>query len=179
MSKSLIYTGIGSRETPQAVLEVMFNIAMDLAPNWLLRSGHADGADQAFERGCIQGNGQMEIYIPWNGFNSAPNNHPQYIRRKATQELADFSAQFHPAWNKCSDAAKLMHMRNACQILGQDGQTPADLIICWTKDGKRGGGTGQALRIAEHYNIPIFDLALADDHLIQHLCAYMEKLEGK
>lgn len=179
MSKSLIYAGIGSRETPQDVLEVMYNIAVDLAPNWILRSGHAAGADMAFEQGCIAGNGAKEIYLPWHGFNGAPNNHPQYIRPKATQELADFSAQFHPAWDKCSDPVKLMHMRNAYQILGADGESPVDLVICWTKDGKRGGGTGQALRIAEYYNIPIFDLAIADDHFIQRMCAYLEKLEGK
>lgn len=31
------------------------------------------------------------------------------------------------------------------------------LNICWTKNGSGQGGTGQALRIAKAYNIPIFD----------------------
>ena len=35
--------------------------------------------------------------------------------------------------------------------------TPSDFVICWTKGGKGQGGTGQALRLARDYNIPIFD----------------------
>ncbi|NMA16004.1 MAG: hypothetical protein GX935_02005, partial [Erysipelotrichia bacterium] len=30
-------------------------------------------------------------------------------------------------------------------------------IICWTKNGSGSGGTGQAIRIAKAYDIPIFD----------------------
>lgn len=30
--------------------------------------------------------------------------------------------------------------------------------ICVDKDGKANGGTGQAIRIAEYYNIPVFNL---------------------
>ena len=40
---------------------------------------------------------------------------------------------------------------------------------------KRGGGTGQALRIAEHHKIPIFDLALPDTPKL--LCAHVARLE--
>ncbi len=48
--------------------------------------------------------------------------------------------------------------RNCHQVLGCDLRTPSDFIICWTKNGKGLGGTGQALRIAKEYNIPIFDI---------------------
>lgn len=50
------------------------------------------------------------------------------------------------------------------------------MVICWTKEGKRGGGTGQALRIAQHFYIPIFDLALPDAG--EKLCAFVEKVEA-
>jgi hypothetical protein len=42
-------------------------------------------------------------------------------------------------------------------VLGLDLETPSKFIICWTKNGKGQGGTGQALRIAKEYGIPIFD----------------------
>ena len=48
--------------------------------------------------------------------------------------------------------------RNAMQILGRWGDNPVDFVVCWTKDGKASGGTGHALRIAEYYNIPVFNL---------------------
>lgn len=176
MTKTLIYAGIGSRSTPKHIQHQMASIAQQLSPNWVLRSGHAEGADMAFEAGALAGKGAMEIFIPWFGFNGAPQNDPRYIRRTATQELADYSAQFHPAWDRCSDAAKLLHMRNACQILGAEGDNPVDLVICWTEGGLGKGGTGQALRIAEANSIPVFDLAIPSCQQI--LVDYVDTLEN-
>jgi hypothetical protein len=48
--------------------------------------------------------------------------------------------------------------RNAMQILGPKLNHPADLVITWTEMGLRKGGTGQALRIAEEYSVPIINL---------------------
>lgn len=179
MTKTLKYAGIGSRETPHAVLQQMYLIAQQLAPNWLLRSGHADGADTAFELGALDAKGELEIFIPWFGFNGAPMNDKRYIRPRATQELADFAASFHPAWHKCSDPAKLLHMRNVCQVLGEHGDDPVDLLICWTRQGYGNGGSGQAIRIARAYNIPVFDLGTPGGHVQVELCKYVEALEAR
>ena len=49
------YTGVGSRETPSDILEVMESVGYALASQgWTLRSGGAVGADQAFERGMFR-----------------------------------------------------------------------------------------------------------------------------
>lgn len=177
MPKTLIYAGIGSRNTPEEVLLQMSSIAEQLAPKWTLRSGHAAGADNAFEMGAMSGDGAMEVFIPWFGFNGAPFDHPDYIRPKPTQGLADFAAQYHPAWSRCSDAAKLMHMRNACQILGEHGDAPCNLVICWTPKGLGSGGTGQAIRIAQAHNIPVFDLGTPGTHIREELCKFIEWCE--
>lgn len=179
MSKTLIYAGIGSRRTPEIVLAQMFSIAEQLSDSWVLRSGHADGADMSFEQGCISGNGKMEIYVPWFGFNGAPTDHEDYIRPKASKELAEYASRFHPAWDKCSDAAKLLHMRNVCQIIGLDGLTPATMVICYTKGGSGAGGTGQALRIAQAHNIPIFDLGLPGDAIKHQLIEFVNHCQKK
>ena len=64
------YAGIGSRETPAHVLEIMATVANEMATRgWTLRSRRADGADSAFEAGARSVNGPMEIFIPWSGFN--------------------------------------------------------------------------------------------------------------
>ena len=173
----MIYTGIGSRQTPQHILESMFLIGAQLAESgWTLRSGHADGADLAFEEGCLSANGDMEIFVPWYGFNAAPNNDNRYIRPKVTEGLAEFTSQYHPAWEKCSDAVKLLHMRNACQVFGLGGDEPTDLVICWTKDGKDSGGTGTAIRMALAHDIPVFNLNVPG--AAEQLCAYVLNLES-
>lgn len=62
------YTGVGSRETPEPALALIERVAKKLAADrWTLRSGHAPGADQAFERGAAH---RAEIYLPWPDFES-------------------------------------------------------------------------------------------------------------
>lgn len=164
----LIYTGIGSRETPSEVLNAMKDIGNQLAASgWILRSGGADGADSAFEAGVTnwawdnQQGAPTEIYLPWEGFNGRYSTRKGYFVASNDSTYADamdIAKRFHPNWGACSPGAKAMHARNVSQILGQDLNTPTNLVICWTKEGKGGGGTGQALRIAKHYNVPIIDL---------------------
>lgn len=159
----LYYAGIGSRQTPVDVLEEMKSIAYQLAQqNWTLRSGFAGGADMAFTEGADAIDGGMEQYIPWSGFNNAPRNDDRFICLEPSKEQLDIAEYFHPAWNKCSPAAKKLHARNVNQILGKDLDTPSKMVICWTPNGKAGGGTGQAIRIAQYYSVPIFDLALVE-----------------
>ena len=44
------YTGIGSRETPKDIMQLMSKLAYKLASEgYILRSGAAQGADTAFE----------------------------------------------------------------------------------------------------------------------------------
>lgn len=152
------YTGIGSRETPLNILNMMTNIAMLLVKHgFILRSGGADGADSAFENGATN----SEIYLPWKGFNG--NISPLYNISESAMKMA---REYHPSWNSLSTAAKKLMARNCMQILGSDLNTPSQFVICWTKDGCENkatrksstGGTGQAIAIASDYGIPVYNL---------------------
>lgn len=148
------YAGIGSRETPKNAAELMTKVATFLSSiGYTLRSGGADGADSAFELGSTD----SEIYLPWNNFNGKSGivcSHPKAI---------DLAKQFHPRYSSLSDGAKKLMHRNSHQMFGEDMNTPSDFVICWTPAGSGSGGTGQALRIARYYNIPIFDIGSYSD----------------
>jgi len=149
----IYYTGIGSRETPNEILNIFENIGQYLGKNnFILRSGHAEGADQAFERGCDKANGKKEIYLPWKNF--AGSNSNLIVKNGEAFKIAE---QFHTHWNNLKDGAKKLQARNSHQILGKDLNTPSRFVVCWTKNGKDVGGTTQAIRIARHYEIPIFN----------------------
>lgn len=154
-TKIKYYAGIGSRKTPDDILEMMTEIAEGLSRNYILRSGGADGADSAFEKGA----GDKKIsYIPWPGFNGS--------KEKCIAVSSDamrMAGEFHPGWMYLSYGAKKLHARNCYQVLGDDLSTPVDFIICWTPGGEEVGGTAQAIRIAKANRIKIFNLAIEDD----------------
>lgn len=158
----MIYAGIGSRETPPVVLNLMREISCRLtARGWTLRSGGAQGADSAFYEAVAYDSDlpadQIEIYLPWKSFN--PDVQDSHVALyEPTVEAMAVGAYYHPAWVKLSQGAKKLIARNSHQILGRDTETPADVVICWTKDGKLVGGTAQAIRIAEARNIPVYNL---------------------
>lgn len=145
------YAGIGSRETPEDVCAQMSLLAGELSSlGYVLRSGAAPGADRAFESGCT---GPKQIFVPWPGFGQTD--------QPCTEPPAaawDVARQFHPAWDRLSPAAKKLMARNSCQVLGPDMNDPSEFVVCWTRDGKASGGTGQAIRIARAYGIPVFNL---------------------
>lgn len=158
----MIYAGIGSRSTPPEVLAQMVAIGKVAAiDGWLLRSGHADGADQAFEEGCDYAHGEKEIWLPWRGFNGSDSQFVLSTMTDDEQRLRAhaIAADIHPAWNRCSVAARRLHARNVLQILGGDFNTPVDRVICWTPAGAVVGGTATALRLAQQHNIEIVNLA--------------------
>lgn len=150
------YAGIGSRETPPAVQKQMQNIARNLAEqNLTLRSGGAKGADHAFEQGCDFVKGTKEIF-------TAKDDIPEWA--------FEMFRKFHPAPERCSEFVRRLHARNAMILFGKEspglwycgygrGENPiVKFIVCWTPEGKVSGGTGQAMRIAKHYSIPIINL---------------------
>lgn len=173
---NLVYAGIGSRETPPEILNMMNFIGKKLAKHWVLRSGHADGADLAFETGAFIGKGLMEIYIPWAGFNGAPKRDRRFIVPDFTIEAVSMASKFHPAWDCCSIGARKLHTRNLYQVLGEFLDRRATMVVCWTQHGLGTGGTGQAIRIAKANNIPVFDLAIPKKDL--ELARFVEDMEG-
>ena len=154
------YAGIGSRETPEDVLQEMSAIARRLsALGYTLRSGGADGADTYFSTGSHRGCKPV-IYVPWRGFHR-PRSHEKVV---VATELPEWpraealAAKHHPYWEKCSQGARKLLTRNGFQVLGDDLRSPSDFVVCWTKNGGPYGGTGQALRLAAARDVPIFNL---------------------
>ncbi len=146
------YAGIGSRATPTPVLAVFAKIARRLEKRgYTLRSGGATGADTAFEMGVLKAENK-EIYLPWRGFNNSASK----LWNISTRAF-EMAADFHPNWRALKPAGRKFMARNCYQVLGTGLTAPVDFIICWTPNGKVAGGTGQALRIAAEYKIPVIN----------------------
>ena len=151
----MYYAGIGSRNTPKEVLDAFEYLGKELGQRgFILRSGGANGADSAFEKGCDSVGGDKEIYLPWKDFNG--NKSPRYVYQNGI-EAAVLAMEYHPNFQPLKPAAKSLIMRDGYQVLGEDLNTPSDVVICYTEGGAGGGGTGQAIRNAKGHNIKICD----------------------
>lgn len=165
-----LYAGIGSRETPAQALRWMTAIAVQLAETgWKLRSGNAKGADQAFQRGAPLS--RKEVHLPWEGYNNGRSSNPCCLVPTPSPQLVDIAAKHHPAWDKLSNAVKLMMIRNTTIVLGTDLLSPVKMVVCWTPGARLIGGTSHAMRIAHTFEIPVFNLASTEDQA--RLCNYV------
>lgn len=146
---TMTYAGIGSRETPEDILEMMTRIASDLEKKgYILNSGGAKGADSAFEKGV-------------RNF----RNKRIFFADDANNETNAIAKEIHPAPERLGQYAMKLMARNTYQVFGRNLDTPVDFVICWTKDGKEGhgknrpcGGTGQAVEMASLKGIPVINL---------------------
>jgi hypothetical protein len=186
----LHYAGIGSRVTPNDTCRLMSKLSARLERlGFILRSGGAVGADTAFEQG-VSDPGRMKIYRPYDEYGEEDlalmAEHIERYHPKPWVLQGRRSTRSDGSW---SSARRLMG-RNTFQILGtaaeQRARVPvSSFVICWTQDGAElpretgasTGGTGQAIRIAGDYGVPVFNLAR--EGAMERLTAEVLRLTGR
>ena len=189
----MIYTLIGSRETPEEILTILEKFAYKAASlGYIGRSGGAGGADTCLEVGVTSylkdkslsdnyKNDLMEVYLPWKDFNGRVSSEAGYYTLKELpmqHEAYKLAEEIHPAWDRCSQGAKALHARNTMQVLGKDLNSPSRFILCYGKSVTEGsvipkGGTATACRLGEKHEVQIFNLYL-DEHL-QRVTKWLEE----
>ncbi len=166
----LVYAGIGSRATPPSVLEAMTTMAAWLARRgWHLHSGGAAGADSAFAAGVPAQ--RRTLFLPWPGYRGNAGPDCRTLSAERAARCLAIAAALHPAWHRCSPAARKLHARNAAILLGQDADTPVHAVVAFTPEGALTGGTGMGIRIAHDRGIPVLNLGA------MHPRAACERLE--
>lgn len=158
---TMIYAGIGSRETPSNILIVMRKMALLMALDGLtLSTGAAQGADQAFAEGAAMVHGQINLHLPWGSYELdwlRTINAKRFVLRDDDLDAYRTVDHFHPAPHKLTRGARALHARNYNII------KDASFVMCWTPDGRPVGGTAQAIRIALHAHKQIINLGRAED----------------
>ena len=162
------YCGVGSRETDDLGECKITYLASFLNYNgYTLSTGDASkGADLMF---WVVNKTQKFRFGP---FGRKPR--PDTIVVPETNPIhglaAEIAASTHPSWRFLPPWMRELHTRNTFQVLGRDLSEPCEFVLCWTPDGaeraevtsKRTGGTGTAIRIADRFGIPVFNLKNED-----------------
>ncbi len=168
----IYYAGIGSRDTPKGILEIMEQLAFRLGQNnYILRSGGSPGADTAFEVGAKKAETDFKIYLPWSKFQDRIGKNYIDVRNLETFDKAKkIAKENHPQFEELSEGSKKLIIRDTYQVLGKDLNNLSEFVVCWTPDGcithrdrsRKTGGTGQAISIASKRSVPIFNLKLKE-----------------
>lgn len=152
---TMTYAGIGSRKTPQDILNEMTEVAkyLDSTSGYTLNTGttfkgREEGADKAFSDGTKNKN----LFSPDN--------------IKTTDREYSIAKEIHPNWNalinKGIGGAQLM-ARNTNQVFGKNLDTPVDFVLFYAKESNNPlrpeGGTGQAVEMARRKGIPTINMA--------------------
>jgi hypothetical protein len=133
----------------------MTELAKELeSRGYTLRSGGAQGADTAFEKGVSN---KKEIF---------PGG------QKAGERELKIAREIHPnpqALDNSKNPAFVWNLmaRNTNQVFGKNLDVPVDFVIAWTQDALtdytkrsiKSGGTGQAIDMASRKGIPVINLA--------------------
>lgn len=115
---------------------------------FFLRTGDAKGMDTAFWRGA------------------ASDRRLRFRSRDAKPWAFDMVQKYLPddrsGFGNWSPYVQGLMARNMMQVLGDDGNSPSDFLICYTPvlhyHNSECGGTGYAIRCALDHSIPVFNL---------------------
>lgn len=188
----MIYSGVGSRfGVPPKIEILMVDLGAVFAENgFILRSGFAKTSDIAFQEGHEKVRiDNMEIYLPYEGFNRSKTQHLKNKGFLVTDEniLKDaqqIASTLHPKWKSLDEYEKKFHTRNVFQVLGKTLDIQSDFVVCYTPDGAettketsiKTGGTATCIRLGDRLEIPVFNLKRPD--ALDRLDKFLENYNG-
>ncbi len=194
LSEVKIVTMVGSRKVEPHQRDVMLELGKGFCEQGCeYRSGLAGGNDLASYIGYKHG----ENYDPALVSNYVVKHrffHDEYAKG-TTKALSDFTPKLietarklaeeaRGSWHGLDDWGIDLHTRNAFQVLGDDLESPSDLIVLGSEPigksedySKVKGGTNTAFRIAKKFNIPHLNVFTKEDYAIAKRDSFRQPLE--
>lgn len=183
------FAGVGARLAHPKITKVQATFGFVMCLKGIInKSGRAYGSDYAFETGTRLGwrflssiygwpdlptSACQQIMLPWNGFNGAQHKPDMGYFCELTDECFDIAKAFHPNWESLSLGEKKLMARNVQEVLGRTLRDPVRFLIAYTDNGQVVGGTGLALKIAQHYGINIHNLG--DESVLDRIVLWLNQ----
>lgn len=179
------YTGVGSRKMVGELSYKARDVARALSDTCytLITGDCPEGGDAVFWE---YGDSHSRARFGPVGRYSYQDDVKVIVKETPAYSLAYRIAEYtHPAWRWLPEWMRELHTRNVFQVLGSRAAEPTEFMVCWTPDGaerssetsKKTGGTGTAIRIADAFGVPVFNLQREDT--IQRLEEYLNIKIGR
>jgi len=145
---------IGSRKLNSEERNLCYRIGQFLAQGYNIKSGNAIGADQSYARGVNFINSkQLYLYLPNEKYNNYAIIDGNNVCCKPKKEWFSIAKELHFYWDTMSYTAKSLHARNVGII------EKCKFVIAFPNE-DWGGGTLMGMKVAEKYNIPLYNLRI-------------------
>ena len=175
---TMTYAGIGSRETPAAVLEAMTKVAEYLdKQGFTLNTGKTFPAKpstdpkyqkQYEERLAFSKKHNGKVGLDEEGADrafslGATKKNLFGVDKPIGQREMTVMQEIHPNPSALKEGAKKLMARNTNQVFGKNLDTPVDFVLFYAKETSNPlrveGGTGQAVEMARRKGIPTINMA--------------------
>ena len=186
-------TLVGSRETPDLVVDYMFRTGRAMCDlGYRGRSGAAPGADTAFWKGAQASKRYDEVgfdnFLPnsWmfnnEKFGFIKPDPANRIYDASTfddnyEQAQEYAFKARGSFEGLKQGGIQLHTRNAYQVLGRGLNRPSRGLICWAipvgRQGKVKGGTNTAVQIALSEGVEVINLY--HDHALRRIEAFLLK----
>jgi hypothetical protein len=150
---------IGRRDLTLAQRTYLESVGMHYAEQgYIITSGNAPGADQAFALGASTVNPDLvELYLPWRNFNAkdAIPGQKFWTADQALPEHIEVAKGAHSRWEYLKDSVRKLMIRNAMIVMRFG--CPVQQVVAFPNNQKLGwGGTGHGVRCAGMVDVPVF-----------------------
>ena len=183
---------IGSRKLKESSYpqdyQIFYNLALLAATNGvIMRSGGAEGADLCAETAYFEASKEnpevlklVEIFVPWRSFNASNPLHKHYSKSLpgVEEEECLLTVMNESHYLNLSNGAALLHLRNCKEILGDNLDSPVDVVICFTVNRKVVGGTATGIKLAINSGIPVYNIYGATEEEVRFLEAMIRRMKG-
>ena len=176
--EELIFTLVGSRETPEEVAAVERDLAIILLRcGWTGYSGGSGLSDKQLERAYFANHyrriaqGPICAFLPWTRFDGLDKYKGGVVYYDASKfetysEAKALAKKFYDVYHdydSLSQGAKSMMNRNVYQIHGPNLKQLTKVVICWAKPSTKtgmyvNGGTNLAVALGVAAGVPIINL---------------------
>ncbi len=168
MNSNQIYSVYANACASEEIRTVMIRAGALLAIRGYTQRNGANDAEAYFENGALLKDGNVETFLPWNGFNDYHIGSQRYVGDQLAGRR--MSARYLRGYRNLKREQQLIVARLSYVLLGGDLKNHASFVLAYSDDKTIDPRNAKCmsyrylLKLCNSYGIPVYNLAI-EEHL--------------